>query len=108
MARDDVRGDRSVLLGWRRSDGATRAAAPLSGSTEVSLVFLAGAPETTWQKIMKECVSGKTSVKEDEGALHTYKEPPERSRRCVFVLFQAIRLFLGALRSPPEGQTVII
>lgn len=69
---------------------------------------------------MKECVSAKTSLKEDEGALNTYKKPPE-SRvigECFCVVPGHTSVFRtygasGSLQKrlhmlPPEEETFII
>lgn len=76
MARDDLR---TARTGLRRSVQRLKLASSLCslGQQRSVWYFWLGAQEKTQQKIMKECVSEKTSLKEDEGALNTYKKPPE-------------------------------
>lgn len=54
--------------------------------------------------IMKECVSGRTGLKEDEGALNTYKKPPESRGigECFCVVPGHTSVFRTYIRQPSE------
>lgn len=121
MARDDLRTARNVPLGSWRSVQQLKLESSLCslGQQRSVWYFWQGAQEKTWQ-IMKECVSAKRSLKEDEGAVNTYKKPPE-SRGigecfCVVPGHTSVFRTYGASGSlqkrlhmlPPEAETFII